>query len=142
MHPQFEASRNRGAGGSVTLVSALFLGLLGCRENLSTPPTLSGLDTSGPVVTLHPAHDTMVDSTGSLLVRVNAADPSGVSVLDFHLIPATVLYDPLGGSDTTLAVQYPIVLGNFKHSTFRYFAISKDVLAHQTVTDTVTVTVR
>ena len=119
----------------------LVLGI-GCRENLSTPPTGTGADTSGPVVLLSPAHDTTVDSTGLLLVMVNSADPSGVNTLDFHLIPASVLYDPLAGHDTALDAQYPIQLGAHKHSSFRFYASSTDVLAHQTVTDTVTVTVR
>lgn len=91
---------------------------------------------------LSPAHDTTVDSSGVLLVLVNSTDPSGVSDLDFHLIPASVLYDPLAGHDTALDAQYPIQLGAHKHSSFRFYASSQDVLAHQTVTDTVTVTVR
>ncbi len=126
-----------------TAFPAGFLALaLGCRENLSTPPTANGADTSGPVVLLSPAHDTTVDSSGVLLVLVNSTDPSGVSDLDFHLIPASVLYDPLAGHDTALDAQYPIQLGAHKHSSFRFYASSQDVLAHQTVTDTVTVTVR
>ena len=116
--------------------------LAACKENLGAPQMGTGPDTSGPRVQLSPGRDTVVDSTGTLLVRVGASDPSGVSFVQFVLEPAHYAIDPLGPNDTVFEGFFPITLSGYKHSTFRYFARTRDVLEHETVTDTVAVTVR
>ncbi len=114
----------------------------GCKENLSAPNLGLGPDTSGPLVLLHPAHDTVVDSSGTLLVQVGASDRSGVAMVLFNILPARYAIDPLGPNDTVFTGLFPITLGNYRHSTFRYWVVARDILDHETVTDTVTVTVR
>jgi hypothetical protein len=117
--------------------------LAACKENLSPPPpTGLGKDTVGPLVVLAPAHDTTVDSTGTLLVAVNATDQSGIKLVDFLFVPAIQGFGTITPLDTVFAAYYPIHLGNFKHSTFRFFVRTLDVLDHETITDTVVVTVR
>ena len=91
---------------------------------------------------LAPGKDTLVDSTGVLLVHVNAVDPSGVKSLDFFVSPGLVAFSTLQPDTTDAFISYPIPLGSFKHSTFTFYARSSDILSHETVTDTVTVTVR
>ena len=133
-----------GHGRFRTWVPGLALGALAaCKENLSAPPVGSfGPDVSGPLVQLNPARDTVVDSTGTLLVRVDAHDPSGVKNVTFVVIPALSTPQPVQGSDTVLDALFPITLASYKHTSFKYYVRSSDILDHETVTDTVTVTVR
>ena len=137
---RFRAGRGRFRAGAWC---AVFGALAGCKENLS-PHSLGvlGPDTSGPLVQLAPAHDTAVDSIGTLLVHVGASDPSGVKQVVFSLLPPKYTISPLAPNDTTFDVYFPIALALYKHTTFKYFVRSSDYLDHETVTDTVTVTVR
>lgn len=121
--------------GALALVAA-------CRENLSAPHLGLGPDTTGPLVQLAPARDTAVDSVGTLLVQVNASDPSGVGMVELFLQPAHFAIDPLAPNDTVFAGLYPITLSGYKHSQFKYWVEVRDLLARETVSDTVTVTVR
>lgn len=117
--------------------------LAACKENLSPPPVTGlGKDTVGPAVQLSPAHDTTVDSTGTMLIAVNATDPSGIKQVDFLLVPPSFGFPTQAPLDTVYAALYPMPLGNFKHSSFRFFVRMTDVLDHETITDTVLVTVR
>ena len=102
----------------------------------------TGTDTSGPLVKLSPAHDTLVDSTGILLVHVGATDPSGIVSMTFTILPTLVTPPTVTGADTTLDALFPVALSGHKHSTFRYFVQAFDILGHETVTDTVAVTVK
>lgn len=115
---------------------------MGCKENLSPPPQMGGPDTTGPLVRLAPSRDTTVDSVGVLLVNVDVRDPSGVKRLDFLLMPPAFSFPTLAPLDTVTQVVYPVQLSQFKHSVFRFYVRTLDVLDHETVTDTVTVTVR
>ena len=117
--------------------------LAACKENLSPPPPAGlGKDTVGPAVFLAPAHDTTVDSTGTLLVAVNITDQSGIKQVDFELVPSLFGFPTQTPLDTVYASYYPLHLGNFKHSQFRFYVRTTDVLDHETITDTVLVTVR
>ena len=119
------------------------LSLAACKENLSPPPpTGLGKDTVGPLVMLAPAHDTTVDSLGTMLIAVNASDQSGIKLVDFLVIPATFGFPVQTPLDTVYASFYPVQLNAHKHSTFRFYVRSTDVLDHETITDTVLVTVR
>jgi hypothetical protein len=111
-------------------------------ENLSAPNLGLGPDTSGPLVLLSPGHDTLVDSIGTLLVGVDASDRSGVGMVLFNMQPAHYAIDPLAPNDTVFDGFFPITLAGYKHTTFKYWVLARDVLDHETVTDTVTVTVR
>ncbi len=124
--------------------AALGLGAVaGCRENLSVPPpTGSGPDTSGPQVRLSPAADTLVDSTGTLLVRVSASDRSGIRRIEFTITPPTSTFAPIDPADTAFDAFYPIQLATYKHSVFTYVVRAVDILDHETVTRAVAVTVR
>ena len=124
------------------LIPGLLAVLSGCKENLSVPITPRGPDTAGPVMRLAPAHDTLADSTGVLVVHVDADDASGIKSLDLFLLPGTLSFATVAPDSISASVGYPIPLGAFKHSSFRYYARSFDILNHETVTDTVTVTVR
>jgi hypothetical protein len=116
--------------------------LVACKENLSAPSLGVGPDTTGPLVQLHPAHDTLVDSTGTLLIRVGASDQSGVGLVFFNIEPQKFVIDPLAPNDTVFDGFFPVTLGSYKHTTFKYWVVARDILDHETVTDTVTVTVR
>jgi len=117
--------------------------LAACKENLSPPPQIGlGKDTVGPAVVLSPSHDTTVDSVGILLVAVNATDQSGIKLVDFLLVPPAFGFPTQAPLDTVYASFYPVQLGTFKHSSFRFYVRSTDVLDHVTITDTVLVTVR
>ena len=114
----------------------------GCKENLNAPQQGTDVDTLGPLVQLSPANDTTVDSTGVLMVSVLVRDPSGVKELDFVLSPATFAFPTQMPNDTNAVRIYPLQLGQLKHSTFRFYVRARDVLDYETVTDSVTVTVR
>jgi len=120
----------------------ILAGIWGCKENLSPPPVSTGMDTSGPLVLLAPGQDTTVDSIGVLMVTVDVSDPSGIKQLEFLLVPPAFGFPTQQPNDTTAVVGYPLQLGQFKHSTFRFYVRATDILDHETVTDTVTVTVR
>jgi hypothetical protein len=66
------------------------LAFAGCKENLSAPILGLGPDTSGPLVQLYPAHDTVVDSVGTMLIRVGPSDRSGVAMVLFNIDHETV----------------------------------------------------
>jgi hypothetical protein len=136
--------RNRAARGLFRASLALLLGAAtaGCRENLSVPPPGQGPDVTGPLLAVRPARDTTVDSLGTLTIRVAASDRSNIKELAVELIGASIVLDPVNPSDTVAVAQFPIALGPLKHSQFRYYARAKDILDHETVTDSVTVTVR
>ena len=136
---RFRAGRGRFLAASLGL-SAVAAG--GCKENLSAPQQGTDVDTLGPLVQLSPGSDTTVDSTGVLLVRVLVRDPSGVKDLDFVVAPATFGFPTQTPNDTSAVLIYPLQLGQFKHSTFRFYVRARDVLDYETVTDSVTVTVR
>ena len=144
-HPE-AAVRVRFRAGRGRLRVAIFccalLALAGCKENLSAPHLGLGPDTSGPLVVLHPGHDTLVDSVGTLLVGVDASDRLGVGTVLFNILPAHYAIDPLAPNDTVFDGSFPITLAGYKHSTFKYWVLARDILDHETVTDTVTVTVR
>jgi hypothetical protein len=129
-----------GAPRLVGLVAALLLGA--CRENLSPPVEGLGPDTQGPVVTLRPATDTTVTAAGVLNVSVSARDRSPIVLLDFILIGATFGFSPIAPNDTVVDVNYPVPLAGLGGRSFAYRVRARDVLNHETVTGTVTVTVR
>jgi len=122
--------------------TASLVALAACKENLSRPVASFGPDTLGPAVQLHPAHDTLVDSVGTLLVRATVTDPSGVKSLTFVVLPAGSTPPTVMGVDTTIDVFFPVTLSVHKHATFKYYVQAIDILDHETVSDTVTVTVR
>lgn len=117
-------------------------GAFGCKENLSSQPGGNGADTTGPTLHLSPAQDTVADSVGTLLVHVTGRDESGIKQLDFYLLPALATYGTLTPLDTSFNVFYTVQLSNYKHGTLRFYARSTDLLNHETVSDTVTVTVK
>lgn len=114
----------------------------GCKENFSVPPPGEGPDVTGPLLAVRPARDTTVDSLGTLTVRVAASDRSNIKELGVVLIGASFVLNPVNPADTVALAEFPIALGPLKHSQFRYYARAKDILDHETVTDSVTVTVR
>ncbi len=114
----------------------------GCKDNLSTPPTGAGADTTGPAIHLAPAQDTLADSTGVLLVRLSASDISGIKRVDFFVLPASASFGTLTPLDTAFNAFYSVPLAKYKHGSFRFYARAADLLDHETVTDTVTVTVK
>jgi hypothetical protein len=126
----------------VALAGACWLAATGCRENLSTPPSGIGPGALVPEVQMSPARDTTVDSTGVLQVHVQVSDRVRLRLVDFFVIGAGFSVPPTLPSGTTLNVQYPFQLSSAKHSTFRYYVRASNILDHETVSDTVAVTVR
>ena len=139
---QIKAFRASSRGLAAGAFLALVAGAAGCRENLSRPTGGNGSDSTGPVIRLSPAQDTLADSTGLLLVQLTASDESGIKKVDFFVLPALSSYGTLTPLDTSFSVFYSVPLATYKHGTLRFFARSLDLLDHETVTDTVTVTVK
>jgi hypothetical protein len=137
--PPAPLRRNAFFAGIFLVLSALSGG---CKENLSTPPTSIGQDTAGPALLFSPARDTLADSTGIFLVHLTASDRSGIKDVDFFVLPATSSFGTLTPLDTVFDTYYSVPLAQHKHGSFRFYARATDLLDHETVTDTVTVTVR
>jgi len=116
--------------------------LAACKENLQAPAPGIGPDLEGPILILHPGQDTVVDSTGTLNVRVLAADRSKITSLNLVIIGGAFGFSPVAPNDTVATVVFPVPLAPLKHSTFGFRAEARDALNHETVTGTVTVTVR
>jgi hypothetical protein len=124
-------------------VAALLAVSAACRENLSEPPSGgSGPDRDGPAVQLFPGRDTTVDSLGVLTVRALIRDRTAIGRVAFQVLDLPFGFNPVTINDTLADLYYAFALGQFKHRTFRYFVRTTDILDHETVTDTVTVTVR
>ncbi len=129
---------------STRLVFALGWSLLAaCKENLQAPAPGVGPDVEGPILfILHPGQDTVVDSTGTLNVRVLAADRSPITSLNLVVVGGAFGFSPVAPNDTVVTAIFPVPLAPLKHSTFGLRAEARDALNHSTVTPTVTVTVR
>ena len=147
IHPLLPARATTSSAPIRGRVLAVLLPLLAalpaaCKDNLSTPPTGIGADLTGPAIHLTPAQDTLADSTGVLLVRLNASDISGIKRVDFFVLPASASFGTLTPLDTAFNAFYSVPLAKYKHGSFRFYARAADLLDHETVTDTVTVTVK
>lgn len=94
------------------------------------------------MVRLWPGRDTTVDSVGVLTVRAQVQDRSPIGYVAFQALDVPVGFLPVTPDDTLADLYYLFALGQFKHRTFRYYVRATDILDHETVTDTVTVTVR
>lgn len=123
--------------------AVLALLLLGCKE-ATTPLGPGGLgpDVSGPALVIRPARDTTTDSLGTLNIRVIAADRSLIKSVDLFLIGGAFGFPTIMPDDTVFDVTYPVPLQPYAGGSFQYFARAVDILDHETVSDTVTVTVR
>lgn len=114
-----------------------------CKENLSAPPPVgTGPDTAAPQVRLNPASDTLVDSTGILLIRVQASDRSAMKHIELTLTPAQFFFNPVNPADTVFEAYFAVQLSVYKHTAFTYSVRAVDVLDHSVDTPPVTVTVR
>jgi hypothetical protein len=124
----------------LALLALLFLG---CKEaRTPTGPGGSGPDVTGPSLVIRPGQDTTVDSTGTLNIRVIAADRSRIRELDLFLIGGAFGFPTLTPNDTVADVIYPVALQPYAGGSFQFYARAVDILDHETVSDTVTVTVR
>jgi hypothetical protein len=100
-----------------------------------------GPDVTGPELVLRPGSDTTVDSLGLLQIVVTARDRSTIKSLRLDLIGINASFPPLTPNDTLYTAVFPIALGAFRRTAFRFVVRAADILDHETVTDTVTVTV-
>lgn len=122
---------------------AFLLVFAACKENLSPPPPSgTGPDTLAPDVRLNPAADTLVDSTGVLLIRVRASDRSNMKHIELTITPALFAFQPIDPADTVFDAYYSIPLHLYKHSAFTYSVRAVDVLDFSVDTPPVTITVR
>ena len=126
------------------LLCAVFVATLVACTDAPTPtgPPPQGPDVQGPDLVVRPGRDTLVDSTGTLLVLVVSRDRSNIKRLTLDMIGAGFAFPPLFPNDTVFTVIFPIALNPLKNSSFEYVAPVVDVLDHETVTDPVTVTVK
>ncbi len=127
-----------------TLQSALLAAsLLACKEaRTPTGPTPEGPDVEGPELVIRPAQDTLVDSTGVLQILVVSRDRSNIKSIELTIIGGGFNFLPLAPNDTAFTAVFPIALNPLKNSAFSYSVRAVDVLDHETVTATVTVTVK
>jgi len=141
--PRSRPRRRVGGPLFAALVSGLAASAAaGCRENLSTLPSGVGPGTLAPALSVSPERDTTVDSTGVLRVRVQVDDRVRLRLVSLQVLDATFTFSPVAPFDTTLDAAFSFPLDRFKHSSFRYYARASNILDHETVSDTVTVTVR
>ena len=125
------------------LCTLLAATLMACKEARSpTGPTPQGPDVEGPELVLRPAIDTLVDSTGVLEILVISRDRSNIKTVDLSILGGGFTFPTLTPNDTAFTAVFPVGLNPLKNSAFRYVARAVDVLDHETVSDTVTVTVR
>jgi len=122
--------------------ASLWLAPAGCRENLSTLPSGVGPGVIRPAIRLSPDRDTTVDSTGVFTVRVAVGDRVRLRLVDLQVLDARFSFSPVAPYDSVADAAFPFPLVRLKHSTFRYYARATNILDHETVSDTVTVTVR
>ena len=125
------------------LLAAVFLAMLVACKDARTPtgPTPLGPDVTGPELHLRPAGDTTVDSLGTLQIIVVARDRSNIKSLSLDIIGGGFAFPPLVPNDTVFGAVFPVALGRLRNTAFRFVARATDILDHETVTDTVTVTV-
>ena len=116
--------------------------LAGCKENLSAPTPGGGPDVEGPEVSFVPAQDTLVDSTGVLSIVVRVVDRSRIAEISLRLVGTPFAFAPIAPESTVALIVYLIALEPQRGSRFSYSVRAVDVLNHETVTDTVTVTVK
>jgi hypothetical protein len=83
-----------------------------------------------------------VDSIGVLTVRTLIQDRSAIGSVALQVLGLQFGFGPVVVGDTLAELYYSFALGQFKHRTFQYYVQARDILDHETVTDTVTVTVR
>jgi hypothetical protein len=95
-----------------------------------------------PVIRLSPGRDTVVDSTGVLQVHVQVVDLARLRLVDLLVLDAQFSFSPVAPNDSVLDASFPFALSRFKHTTFRYYVRASDIFDHETVSDTVAVTVR
>lgn len=95
-----------------------------------------------PLVLLVPSRDTTVDSVGVLQIRVTAVDQSRIKRIEFYLVGGLSGFPPVAGDSSVFSVSFPINLSQYKHGSFGFYVRARDILDLETVTPTVTVTVR
>ncbi len=137
--------KQRGFGLRAGAVGGLAAALSGAGCEAARTPFLSapsGPDTTAPVLRLTPGHDTTADATGTLLLTVNAHDTHWVTRLDLVVLDGTFGFSPIMPDTTDVTVSYPIALAGLGNTSFRWFVRATDILNHQSVSDTVTVSVR
>ena len=136
--------RNRTGRGLFRASRALLLAAAaaGCKENLNAPPPRRGPHVSGPALPVRPGRHKYLFLVDAEPVSVAASDRSNIKELELVLIGAAFAFNPVNPADTFALVNFQIALGPLKHSSFQYYARAKDILDHETVTDSVTVTVR
>ena len=121
----------------------LVASLLACKEaRTPTGLTPQGPDVQGPDLVIRPATDTLVDSTGVLQILVISRDRSNIKTLELTIFGGGFAFPPLAPYDTVFTAVFPITLNPLKNSSFRFIARAVDVLDYETVSDTVTVTVK
>ena len=138
-------ARSGGVRGAVlAAVAGATAQLLGGCEAASTQLVgpVTGPDSSPPAVQLLPAHDTTVDSTGTLLITVAVHDQSWIRSVQGVIVGSGFSW-PVEQPDTTdVLTAFAVPLAQFRHSTFRFFVRAVDVLGHAGVSDTLAVSVR
>jgi hypothetical protein len=68
-------------------------------------------------------------------------DRSTIKSLRLDLVGINASFPPVTPSDTLYPAVFPIGPGAFRRTAFRFVVWAADILDHETVTDTVTVTV-
>lgn len=96
----------------------------------------------GPVVRVAPSRDTVVDSVGTLGIRVEAHDRSHIATVDLRLVGVGFAFPTVRPADTIFMGQFQVPLAGLSGSRFGFSVRAVDVLDHATVTPTVNVSVQ
>lgn len=124
------------------LLAALGGTAAGCREAVTQPNATQGPGGGAPLIVVNPAHDTTVDSVGTLNVVITVHDPAYIDSVAIIFVGASQAYPAALPADTVFATIIPVALAPLKHRTFSYSVTAANILGEDTTTSSVNVRVR
>ena len=127
----------RGAAAASVLAAGA-----GCKNATNPSVARTGPDSHAPLVLVFPGHDTTVDSTGTLLVRVFANDESWITDFRFFVLGSSFNFGAIEPDTNEVDGLFPIPLAQFHGTSFKMFGQATDILGQRGSSDTITVSVR
>ena len=123
----------------VALACGCLLWGSGCRDAVTRPNAPPGGLEAPPVLVVHPARDTTVDSIGTLNIDVSVSDQALISAVAISFVGAPLAFAPVTPYDTAVHVVYPVGLGALHHQPFSFVVSAANVLGYDTATASVNV---
>ncbi len=111
----------------------------GCREAVTRPNPLPVGTQSPPLLVVHPAQDTTVDSIGTLNIDVTVSDVVLLDSVAIVFQGAPLAFPPAFPNDTAYHALYAVPLGSLRHQPFSFVVSAANVLGLDTATASVNV---